>query len=141
MAGCSGGAEGRNLELLPASGTVSLNGEPAEGVVLTFLPKDSTPGGGGWAKSDVSGKFVAMSYEGENQEGLPAGTYLVQFSRLRMPDGSEIPEGKNAADVGAVETLPANLSNPNPEFSQYLLTIPTTGEIQYDLKAKLPGGA
>lgn len=131
--GC-GGTEGPQLELGPLSGTVALDGKPADGVSITFLPKDDTAGNGGWAVTDANGKFTAKQYSGE--EGLPKGTYTVQFSRLRMPDGGPIPKGKDAADVGAVESLPPRLSNPNPEFSPYVVTIPSTDAVEFELSTK-----
>ena len=131
--GC-GGEEGPQLELSPLTGTVTLDGEPAEGLSITFLPEGDVAGNGGWAVTDANGKFTAKQYSGE--KGLPEGTYTLTFSQLRMPDGSPIPKGKDAADVGAVESLPPHLSRPNPEFSPYKVTIPSTDTVNYELSTK-----
>ncbi len=91
--------------LVPASGTVTLDGKPIGGVSVHFSPRSGTPGNGAFATTSSDGNYV-LTNRG-NKPGILAGNYSVSFSKLAMPDGSPIPAGKTAADVEAVEQLPA----------------------------------
>lgn len=91
-------------DLVPVTGQVLLDGKPGSGISVSFLPKDSTVGQGAYCVSDSGGSFQCAYTNG--QPGCPAGTYKVIFSKLAMPDGSPIPEGKTAADAGARDVIP-----------------------------------
>ncbi|MDA0817308.1 MAG: hypothetical protein O2946_07070 [Planctomycetota bacterium] len=67
--GCGGSGE----TLIPVSGSVAVDGQPAEGVVLLFH------GGNGvsTATSDVSGSFSTVT---NGESGMPAGSYKVTAS-------------------------------------------------------------
>jgi hypothetical protein len=112
IAGCGGGSGRPELVLHPVSGTVTLNGEPAAGVSVTFLPDD----GGGAVQdtvagvTDASGQFTLNVRDGE--EGAPAGKYRVLFTKLVKPDGSPVGPDEMAADVGAENALPDIYNNP-----------------------------
>lgn len=112
-------------KLVPVAGLVQLDGTPLTGANVIFVPRDSTKGTGGSGVTDGDGKYQAR--HSSNSVGLEPGTYSVLFSRLAMPDGSSIPQGKDAADVGAVEWLPPQLSNPPPELVMHVVTIPDAG--------------
>jgi hypothetical protein len=108
FSGCPGGGPAAP-DVYPVTGTVRLDGEPVGGVSISFAPLDA-PGGGGFAVSDTSGKFSLRSKD--QREGVPAGKYRVLCTKMAMPDGSPIPEGQMAADVGAENSLPAIYSDP-----------------------------
>lgn len=67
--GCGGSGEA----LIPVSGSVAVDGQPAEGVVLLFH------GGNGvsTATSDASGSFSTVT---NGESGMPAGSYKVTAS-------------------------------------------------------------
>lgn len=75
-AGCGGPPDGR-LETHPVSGQVIINGEPAEGCIVAFVPLDAElkgevmPGG----TTDTEGRFQLTTYE--TGDGAPAGEYGV----------------------------------------------------------------
>lgn len=75
-AGCGGPPEGQ-LETHPVSGRVIINGEPAEGCIVAFVPSDPElkgevmPGG----TTDAKGRFQLTTYE--TGDGAPAGEYGV----------------------------------------------------------------
>ena len=133
-AGCSSGEEKPDYEVFPVSGLVTVNGEPAKGVSVTFLPEQGVPGPGGFAGSGDDGRFTVMMSDG--QEGLPAGSYRVLLTQLLMPDGSPIPEGAMAADVGAQNHLPPQLNDPTKSPYQVTVEEGGTDSVELDIKAK-----
>ena len=72
--GCSDGPK-----LVPASGIVTLDGEPLEGATVSFVPVDGNPIS--TSGSDVSGPNgnFQMSYDG--RAGLAPGKYKVMVSK------------------------------------------------------------
>lgn len=93
LLGC--GAKGPKPEVLvPASGSVNLNGRPAEGVRMTFHPTEGTKAVGGcWAKTDSQGKYTVMHVT--NKPGIPVGTYFVTFSQFVKPDGKPLGDNES----------------------------------------------
>lgn len=91
--------------LQPVSGVVTLDGEPAQGVSVVFVPSGTSTGNGATAMTDASGKYELLYRTGD--KGIPAGDYKVLFSKMLKPDGSPLAPGEMAADVAAVNALPA----------------------------------
>ena len=93
---CSGKAK---PEVYPVKGTVRFKDKPAGGVVLTFFPvSPSDPlAHPPVAKSEKDGSFVLFT---EDQEGAPAGDYIV--TAIWMED-------KAAPEVKKGETISMNL--------------------------------
>ncbi|TWT61744.1 carboxypeptidase regulatory-like domain-containing protein [Rubinisphaera italica] len=135
-AGCGGENSSNTPELLiPVTGTVLLDGEPLGGTAVKFLPYGETKGKGGFAITDAAGKFNAQDYS--MAEGIEPGVYNVTFSKIAQPDGSPIPEGQSAADVGALEILPTHLTSINPDNMKYMLTVESEPiSIDYELSSK-----
>jgi len=129
IGGCSSGSA-KPPKLVPVAGKVVLDGTPLAGASVIFIPKDQTKGTGGSGVTDADGKYEARHQS--NNVGIEPGTYAVVFSKIAMPDGSPIPPGKNAADVGAAEALPQQLSNPSPDFMTNIVTITATGGTSFD---------
>jgi len=124
--------------LIPVAGVVTLDGQPADHIAINFIPTRETSSMGGYAVTDSSGHFRVKHLSNVNgAEGLEPGNYQVTFSKIAMPDGSPIPEGKDAADVGAVESLPSHLSAPEPEKSRFILQVQNAqNDVNFDLKSK-----
>src|SRR5262245_34491084 len=76
-------------DLVPVTGTVTLDGKDLANAVLRFEPTGETKGQGGIGVTDASGKFAIKGRNGK--EGVPPGTYKVVISKLVMPDGSDAP--------------------------------------------------
>jgi hypothetical protein len=76
-AGCSGGRK-----LVPVSGTVTVDGQPAKGVVVSFQPlgdkSDENPGRGSSAYTDESGHYTLI-YDGE-KPGALTGKHRIRIS-------------------------------------------------------------
>jgi hypothetical protein len=110
LVGCGGGSTESALEVFPVKGTVTVDGEALQSVTVFFDPQEGTKGTGAGGVTDASGNFSILYRD--DREGIPVGTYKVLFSRLVQPDGSPIPQDATAADVGAVNSLPAKYNDP-----------------------------
>ena len=110
VAGC-GGSNSSLPKLMPVSGTVTLDGKPCSGVVVSFIPIGSTHGTGAGGYTDKAGKYELTATHGG--KGTPVGEYRVIASKLVMPDGSDFPFGSNLAPINssAREFLPPKYSD------------------------------
>lgn len=131
---------GRTPEtLVPVAGKLLIDGQPLEGVVVTFIPEITQKGRlGGTGITDETGDFT-VTYLGRNEPGLPAGKYTVSYSRRRLPDGSAGPQPGSASDPGIilVETLPLYLVTPDPKLPANQVNIPAEGNENLELKASM----
>lgn len=131
--GCGGGKE----TLVPVEGKLLVDGQPLDGVVVTFIPDVKINRRGGSGTTGPTGVFEVTDLD-QNLPGLPAGKYTVAYSRKRLPDGSaaaEPVEGK-PADPGIiqVETFPAHLLAPDPKLAVNQVEIPKDGNTKLELK-------
>lgn len=108
--GCSQAPDDGPEKLVPVSGIVSVDGDAAHGVGLSFQPVAGTPGTGGFAATDITGSFKVVHRSGE--DGIEPGSYKVTASRFLTPDGSPVPTGESAMDHDAEETLPQRYLDP-----------------------------
>ncbi len=95
--------------LTATSGTVKIDGEPAPGVSVLFTPTAGTAGDGAWGITDSQGTFV-LTHKSQ-AEGVPAGTYVVHFSRYVLPNGTPSPPNVSPLETGAREGLPPQWSD------------------------------
>jgi hypothetical protein len=126
------------MEVVPASGTVTLDGEPVEGVTVTFIPEGDVGGRGGYGVSDSQGNFSLQA--SPEVEGIPPGKYQVIFRKLRMPDGSPIPSDMMAADAEPVNLMPEKYGSIDGAY--VMAEVPTVGgeSLQFDLSTRGPRG-
>lgn len=132
LIGCGGGAEDIP-ELATVTGTLTYKGKPLPGASIAFVPEGQTSGTGAYAVTDESGRFELMHRS--ETPGVEPGNYIVTVSKMAMPDGSPIPAGKDAADVGAVQMIPPIYSDANHERNPNRVTVPANGtQVNLDLK-------
>lgn len=130
----SGGCGKRGPALIPVTGTVTLDGQPLEGVNVTFMPVAGAEGEGGIAVTDASGKYELKQFRGTGK-GTAAGEYRVTISKVVMADGSPIPADKSAAEVQTKDLLPAKYSDLGA--TTLTATVKEGGQpINFDLKSK-----
>jgi hypothetical protein len=109
FSGCTGDAA--RTDLVPVTGTVTMDGQPLAGANLTFLPMSAEGGQGGTATTDSAGKYEAAHFR--DGKGLAPGEYKVVVNKLVMQDGSPIPAGtQSAAELATKEAIP-------PQYSDY----------------------
>ena len=92
-------------DLVPVSGTVKLDGKPAEGVLVSFVPSGSTTGQGASAVTDAEGKY-ALVHNAMQKPGIAVGDYTVQLTKWVLPDGSPLPKDKAPHMVNAKNMIP-----------------------------------
>lgn len=130
--GCGGGGGIALPKTVPAGGTITLDGKPLESASVTFSPKGTTKGIECVGVTDAAGKYKLKQIRGG--DGVPPGEYAVIVNRYVKPDGTPVPlDGTVApADLGAVESLPPQYSNPTePSLAA---TVPEKGgEFNFDL--------
>lgn len=135
LSGCGGHSSEVPEELIPVTGTVKLNGEPKANITVLFNPGKNTTGTGGYGVTDQDGKYTLTHRS--NEPGVEPGEYIVTFSMMGLPDGSPIPEGKDAADVGAVQLLPEKYTNPNREMNLTVATVKAPEvTLDYEIETK-----
>lgn len=135
ITGCGGNSAEVPEELIPVSGKVTLDGKPTSHITVLFNPAKNTAGTGGYGVTDGEGKYALVHRS--NQPGIEAGEYIVTFSKVGLPDGSPIPEGKNAADVGAIQLLPDKYTNPDRERNLITATVKAPGvTLDYEITSK-----
>ena len=133
--GCGGGRDPSLPDLMPVSGTVTLDGEPLANALITFLPVGSTRGQSCYGVTDPSGRYELM--ENERVKGAPEGEFSVLVNKWVMPDGSDFPRDStvSAMDAGAVELLPPRYSAEG--LSQLTATVTASGgTIDFELTSK-----
>ncbi len=87
VVGCGGGRDSALPDLVPVSGTVTLDGKPGSGVAVVFSPFDSTVGGVCYAITDENGHYELT--DGQGDQGAQAGKFRVSCSKWVLPDGSD----------------------------------------------------
>jgi hypothetical protein len=125
-------------QLVPAEGTVTLDGKSLSGATLIFQPQDNTAGQGGTARTDAGGKFSLTSFD-LKAKGTAAGSYRVVISKKVNPDGSDFAPSADQDPMLAAykEILPPQYS----DDAQTTLTaeVPPEGtkNIEFHLSSKL----
>ena len=143
LTGCGDGRP----STVPVSGTVTVGGEPMEGVEVLFIPAEpiegyARPSNG---KTDAQGMFTVGTYEKE--DGLPLGKYKIGFIKrelLGKPPENEYSENPEE-DVRTIKYkwhTPKYLSDPNSSeitaevtsngLEPSTFTLETGGQIEVD---------
>lgn len=132
VAGCG---DGTNVALVPASGIVTVAGQPTEGITVTLLRKSGEgkqhfPSG----QTDTAGKFTLRV--SPTQSGAPVGEYTVLFEKWTLPDGSPIPEDQSPIDSGAVNQIPERYNDPSTSPESVTIQEGGSENLSFDLAAR-----
>ncbi|KAA0137334.1 carboxypeptidase regulatory-like domain-containing protein [Gimesia chilikensis] len=139
LSGCGGSASGPDIDMIPVTGSVTMDGEPLVGAMVEFHPTGGTKGNGAFGLTDEAGKFTLTDYH--SNPGCPPGEYGVTFSKITLPDGSPIPPDSQQGGVGMKEQIPPgyNLFKPHAIIQAASVKAPeSTFEFQLDSKFKPP---
>ena len=135
LAGCAG-SKPDLPEVVPVTGVVTLDGAPAAGVNVTFIPVGSTAGGASYGATDAGGKYELKSNDG--RPGAAVGEFKVVCSKWVMPDGSDyvgVPGGPSPMEAGAKEKLSPKFSDENATALK--ATVPAGGgTVNFELTEK-----
>ncbi|MGV3486946.1 MAG: hypothetical protein ACO1RT_21200 [Planctomycetaceae bacterium] len=89
LLGCQSGEQ--RPELHPVQGSLSVNGQPAEGALLSFHPADGrnfdARGSRPWATVEGDGSFTVSTYA--HHDGAPGGEYRISVVWLDNPSSSD----------------------------------------------------
>lgn len=109
--GCSGPATDDTAELVPASGTVMVDGDVVANAAVTFHPTGTT-GDPAVGVTNELGMFTLTNSRG--REGAEPGNYKVTISKFALADGSPFPPDADSGDFAAlgVEHIPPKYSDP-----------------------------
>jgi hypothetical protein len=131
LSGCSTVEAGPEEDLVSVSGSVTLDGTPVEGIMVSFIPtgKGSTAHHGS-AVTDSDGRFEMLNYQ--RKEGMPPGAYIVVFSRWALPDGSAPPDDVPPATSGAVQAIPPIWCDPAKSGKHNTVNVPVDGKTDFD---------
>ncbi len=142
VGGCGSGSAPPFLkDLVPATGRVTVNGNPIAGASVTFSPDISVTGGRhAMAVTDADGNYEMITLvPGVSQnkcKGVLPGEYVVSISRIALPDGTQLPddvtdEGEALAR-GAKQLVPARYTNPGSSTLKVTIA-PPEAENHFDL--------
>lgn len=133
--GCGGGRDSSLPDLVPVSGTVTLDDKPLAGAMVTFVPVGATRGRSCYGITGADGRYELM--ENEKNKGAPVGEFAVLVNKWVMPDGSDFPKDSTQSpmDSGARELLPPQYSLDGA--STLKATVPASGgTIDFKLTSK-----
>ena len=127
--GCGKPIPGFAVDLVAVSVTVTVDKQPLEGAIVTFIAQD------GPSRSSSAVTYALGNYSMKTPpvgEGVLPGAYAVVISKLVMPDGSQVPEDTPPMDVGAEEQLAEEYSSfATPTLS--VLVSKSGGTFPFDL--------
>ena len=123
VVGCGGSGEEPTFlkDLVPATGNVTLNGEPLSGATVIFAPGISVEGGRmATAVTDDSGAYELITRvpgaSEEKSKGALPGEYVVAISRIELPEGVTLPDDisdeNEAIARGAKQLVPEEYVDP-----------------------------
>jgi hypothetical protein len=119
LLGCSSKPSGPPHEkTYPVVGAITVDGQPASGVAVTFNPEGDTPlKFRSSIATDGNGRFSMSTYQ--KNDGMPAGTYVLTFEWARGLSEGGIQLGKEA------EKLSDKLNGAylDPKKSQHKITV------------------
>lgn len=119
-------------DLVPVTGTVTLDGEPLAGATVSYDVARGTAGQGGTGTTDAEGKYKISHFRAG--EGINPGEYTVSISKLVLSDGSPIPP--DAESIFNLDTK--DLVPPKYNVATTLTTtvMPNSEPIDFELKSK-----
>lgn len=131
LVGCGGNDR---PSIVPASGIVTLNGEPVDGASLTFVP---TAGGRpGSAITDAQGRYTIKTYE--DAPGAISGEHKVSVIKISGP-GADVMQGDAPAAPPATEETGSGEDDGSDGLSEIEVfdsTETKESEIIYDVPQK-----
>jgi hypothetical protein len=119
--------------LTAVSGTITIDGKPASGVSVIFLPQAGTKGDGASGVTDNDGHYVLKHRSGK--DGIQPGDYSVIFSKYSMPDGTPVAGDIQPESVGAKQVIPVRYTSPETSQSNGKVT-DSASTIDFDLKSR-----
>jgi len=96
--------------LLPAGGTITLDGVPLDGATVAFIPSKSSQMQPSYGYTGTDGKYELKTPEGD--AGVSPGEYRIVISKIVMSDGTPVPPGSQTGGAEGDESIPYPHSDP-----------------------------
>ena len=133
LAGCEGDS---SEPLVPASGVVTLDGQPIEGVAITLVPKEGTSMGRiCYGTTDGEGRFELRG--SPERAGAIVGEHWAQFVKMTQEDGSPIPEGATPEEVIPFNQLPEAYAESSTTPISVVIPPDGTSDMQFELTSQV----
>lgn len=120
--GCGGGSDSANVETVPVQGTVTLDGKPIEGAIVTFVPVNEAQGLPATGTTDKDGRFTLTAMGGGKRGAAGAGTLPGEYYVGVVKD---IFEGDDAEDSPPEGQFPEESSDEPSTEPQVKHIVPT----------------
>lgn len=134
LLGCGSGVEQPEVDLVPVSGTVTMDNKPLSNASVRFIPIEGLASLSCTGVTDTNGKFTLRTRNAD--EGCPTGKFKVVISKFARQDGTPLPDDLDGATAAAagMEHIPPKYSN--SEKSELTAEVPEGGkeDFQFDLK-------
>jgi hypothetical protein len=131
-AGCGGGGR----KIVPVSGVVTINGQPAKNVIVTFQPlaesKADDPGRGSSAYTDDTGHYTLV-YDGE-KPGALTGKHRVRISPQWVSHKGNEDRGEGGGGMALNYPIPPEWS----DMSTKEFEVPAGGTDKADFHIEVP---
>lgn len=140
VAGCSSDLKPppKLPDTVKVTGTVTLDGKPADGVTIRFAPTVEKGYHGATGQTDASGKYELNTDigNGKSRPGVIPGDYLIFLSRLVKPDGSLVPADSKEPPMmsGARDTIPQKYNGGKAQLKYSVTPEGGTYDIKLDSK-------
>jgi hypothetical protein len=100
LSGCGSGSP---FPVEAVEGIVTLDGQPVEGAILTFVPVPSTEGKAAYARTDETGAYKLTAFNGGKfGAGTMPGRYIVSILKevpVREPTAKELAEAEKGIEI------------------------------------------
>ncbi|PQO35831.1 hypothetical protein C5Y96_09285 [Blastopirellula marina] len=135
LSGCTSEEAGKPLGAV-VTGTVTYNGSPVEGAMITFRPA-SEGIQGAFARTDAAGKFE-LSTSNAGTSGVSPGNYLVTVTKTEVPQSTAASEddpnyNPNAKPAEPKSLLPKKYASAKTSGLEFTVT-DGSNEIPLELK-------
>jgi hypothetical protein len=133
-AGCSSGTDkwkANRPKTVPATGTISLNGQPLEEAQVVLVPSGGSHGAS--ALSNASGMFALQTFPPD--DGVVSGTYKVMVIKSLVPQNPDPGSPESKVPQRAKLLIPKKYTDANTSGLE--IVVPETGKT--DIKLELTG--
>ncbi len=112
------GCGGTSLGTVPVQGTVTIDGNPVEGVTIVFNPDDAG-GRAASGRTDASGNYT-LTTEINGDGALPGG-YKITVSKVEVEEDDTLPEQVDPNDEGSMDAIYGQLDTSKEQKSKNLV--------------------
>ncbi len=130
-----GCGSGPTEPLASATGLVTLDNRPIEGVSITLIPKEGSSFGRiSYAVTDGEGRFELQT--SPTQKGAIIGTHWVQLIKMVQEDGSPIPPDAPPEEIVPINLLPQAYAEVSTTPIEAIIPDDGATDLRFELSSK-----